>query len=275
MKRSLLKFTAVLSAIVLSGNLLAQTSGTLTFTFAEIAKSPTYNGNSQHVLAVWVQTSGGAFVKTKLRYAGSGTSDHLPTWAGNAGCASTANCLGAACNVVDATTGATRSTWTTYTVTWDGKMGPAATGTLQPDGIYKVAVQSTWNHGTTGTSTTTYTFTKGPNVDYQTPANNTFLSNVMLNWAPSSTGINESSSNNPEVSIYPNPSNGLYNLNYLEAAHIKVYNVLGNVILEEDLIENSSNETKIIDLSNFTNGIYLVNISNKKGTSNLKLILEK
>lgn len=275
MKRSLLKLTVILLAFGLSNKLSAQTSGVLTFTFTEIAKSPTYNGNSQHVLATWVQTNSGAFVKTKLRYAGPGTNDHLPTWAGNAGCASSANCLGSGCNTVDGTTGATRASWTSYTVTWDGQMGPATTGTLQPDGVYKMTVQSTWNHGTTGTAISSFTFTKGPSVDHQTPANNSYLSNIMLDWTPSTAGINEYSLTKPEVSIYPNPSNGLFNLNYSNATHIKVFNTLGNVILQENLKENSSNGLKTIDLSSFANGIYLVSVSNDKGTSNHKIVLEK
>ena len=81
MKKLLLKITTIVVAVFIASNVSAQTPGTLTFTFTEIAKTPTYNGNSQHVIAVWVQTSVGAFIKTKLRYAGGVTADHLPTWA--------------------------------------------------------------------------------------------------------------------------------------------------------------------------------------------------
>ncbi len=183
MKKLLPKLMMYVS-LCLSVNMAAQTAGTLTFTFTEVAKTPTYNGNFQHVLAAWVQTNSGAFVKTKLRYAGSGTSDHLPTWAANAGCASSANCLGGACNIVDGTTGATRSSWTGYTITWDGCIGAAGTGTLQPDAVYKVTIQSTWNHGTTGTATSSYTFTKGPSADHQTPAANSYFTGVKLDWVP-------------------------------------------------------------------------------------------
>ncbi len=183
MKRLLSKLIVCVS-LSLSVNMAAQTAGTLTFTFTEVAKTPTYNGNFQHVLAVWVQTNAGTFVKTKLRYAGSGTSDHLPTWAANAGCASSANCLGGACNIVDGTTGATRSSWTGYTVTWDGCIGAAGTGTLQADAVYKITIQSTWNHGTTGTATSSYTFTKGPVADHQTPTANAYFTGVKLDWVP-------------------------------------------------------------------------------------------
>lgn len=274
MKKFLLNVFGLVSLLTMSLNTSAQTSGTLTFTFTETAKSPTYNGNSQHVLAVWIQTSAGAFVKTKLRYVGSGTNDHLPTWASNAGCASSANCLGAACNITDATTGATRSSWTSYSVTWDGKKGAAGTGTLQPDGVYKVAIQSTWNHGTSGTATTTYTFTKGPNPDHQTLGSNSFISSAQLDWIPAAVGVSEENLVIPVISVYPNPTNGIVNVDYTNANQIKVLNTLGEVVFEE-ILENGSEGTKSINLSNVSNGIYMISVSNEKGSSYHKVILNK
>lgn len=263
----------VAATFLTATHLTAQTPGTLTFTFTELAKTPTYNGNSQHVLAVWIQTNAGAFVKTKLRYVGGNTNDHLPTWASQASCTSgLAN--NASCNTVDGTTGATRSAWTTYTVTWDGKMGPAATGTLQPDGIYKVAIQSTWNHGTTGTALTTYTFTKGASVDHQTPAANTTYSNVVIHWQPSSTTNIDETTSNPEIVIYPNPSTGIFNVDYTNATKIKVINTLG-VLVYETKIGELSQGTKNIDLSNYANGIYMITVSNDNGSSIHKVILDK
>lgn len=279
MKTRLFKNTMVVAALFFASSLFAQTAGTLTFTFTEIAKTPTYNGNAQHVLAAWIQnttgTGTGTFVKTKLRYAGGGTSDHLPTWAANASCTSALNCVGAGCNIVDGTTGATRSAWSTYTVTWDGKKGAAATGTLQPDGVYKVTIQSTWNHGTTGTATSSYTFTKGPTVDHQTPAATTTFSNVILHWQPSSvTGINENVVTNPVITVYPNPSTGVFNIDYTNANTIRVISTLG-VLVYEEKTEQLSEGTKSIDLGNFANGIYMITVSNENGSSNHKVILNK
>jgi len=268
------KLLSILSFVTVFGlgSLSAQTDGTLTVTFTEVAKTPTYNGNAQHDLAVWIQSNTGTFIKTKRRYAGSGTNDHLPTWSVNAG-GTAGNCLATACNTLDATTGATRSTWTTYTVTWDGKKGAAATGTLQADGVYKVAIQSTWNHGTSGTTMQTYTFTKGATPDHQMPADNAFFTGVMLDWVPVATGVNEMA-NAPVFSIYPNPTNGVFNVDFKNATSIKVMNTLGAVIYEEK-IEQSTEGSKKIDLSNFANGIYFISVSNNQATSNHKIILEK
>jgi hypothetical protein len=232
MKKTLLKLTTFAAAIIFANNITAQSPGTLTFTFTEAshATNTTYNGNAQHDLAVWIQTSAGAFVKTKLRYAGGGTSDHLPTWASQASCAG-GNAISTGCNTIDGTTGATRSAWSTYTISWDGKKGAASTGTLQPDGVYKVAIQSTWNHGTTGTALTTYTFTKSNVVDHQTPANTTNFTGVTINWQPALvTGLNDAGLSSPKVSIYPNPTNGIFNVDYARASNIKVFHTLGGIV---------------------------------------------
>lgn len=268
------KLLSILSFITLfgAGSLAAQTNGTLTVTFTEVAKTPTYLGTPQHVLAVWIQTSAGGFIKTKRRYAGGGTADHLPTWAVNAG-GTSGNCLATTCNTLDATTGATRSTWTTYTVNWDGKKGAAATGTLQADGVYKVAIQSTWNHGGTGTTMQTYTFTKGATADHQAPADNAFFTGVVIDWVPSVTGVSESE-NAPELSIYPNPTNGILNVDFKNATSIKVMNTLGDVIYDEKIVQSTEGSKKI-DLSSYSNGIYFISVSNNEATSNYKIILDK
>ena len=272
-KKNLYNLALITFLIFSSLTISAQTWGTLTFTFTEIAKSPTFNGNSQHVLAVWIQTNAGAFVKTKLRYAGSGTSDHLPTWSVNAG-GSALNCLSAGANVVDATTGATRASWTSYIVTWDGNIGPAATAVEAVDGIYKISIQSTWNHGTGGTAVTSYTFTKGPLQETQNPANTANYSNVLVDWTPSVTGINKSTISDPEINIYPNPTSGIFNIDYVKAKNIEVTNTLGMVIYSEK-VQDSTSGAKNIDLSAFANGIYFINVSTENGSSKYKVILNK
>jgi|GEM_PF-6851375 len=156
----------------------AQTTGTLTFNCTTIAHSG-YSG-TKNVLAIWIQTNSGAFVKTYYRYAGGGTSDHLPTWAVNSG-GTAGNCLATSCNVVGATTGATLNGAVTKTVTWNGT---DLSGNQMPDGIYKVTIQETWNHGTSGTVTRSFSFTKGPASDIQTPTTDANFSNLSLQWIP-------------------------------------------------------------------------------------------
>ncbi len=277
MKKLFFQIILVASAGFFSTSLSSQTAGVLTFSFMPVAKTPTYNGNSQHVLAAWIQTNTGGFVKTKLRYAGGGTSDHLPTWAVNAG-GSASNCLSTSCNKTDATTGATLSSWAATTFTWDAKnVSGASNGTVVADGVYKVTLQETWDHGSTGTAITSYTFTKGAGPDHQIITADANFGNILIDWIPASgtvttTGINETTLENPELVIYPNPSAGNITVDFKKADHIKVLNTLGVSVYDEKL---EADGTRSIDFNNFANGIYIITISNQKGSSNRKFILNK
>ena len=120
-----------------------------------------------------------------------------------------------------------------------------------------------------------YTFTKGPNVDHQTPAANTTYSNVTLHWQPAvATGINAVGSENPIINVYPNPTNGVFNVDFANTSNIKVINTLGVIVYEEKL-DQTSNGTKNINLTSFANGIYFITVSNDKGFVNHKVFLDK
>ncbi|MBO4875626.1 MAG: T9SS type A sorting domain-containing protein [Bacteroidales bacterium] len=59
-----------------------------------------------------------------------------------------------------------------------------------------------------------------------------------------------------EISMYPNPSNGIVNFTNVENATIEVYNMMGQVVASESNVsENAS-----IDLSGVANGNYIVRI---------------
>jgi hypothetical protein len=172
--------------LCLSVNLFAQTAGTLTFKFTETSQSPTYTG-TKNVVAVWIESGTAAataanFVKARVRYVGGGTNDHLPTFAvaagGSAGNAQTPTMP------ADAVSGATLNSFTTITTTWNGTN---TAGTLVADGTYSVVIQETWNHGTTGTATAYFSFTKGPTAVTLTPANTAQFSSISLVWTPTIT----------------------------------------------------------------------------------------
>ena len=71
--------------------------------------------------------------------------------------------------------------------------------------------------------------------------------------------------------IYPNPTNGLLNLqmSQVENAQIKIYNVFGECIYQN--ISTSSNQ--LIDLSSQADGIYFINIKTNEGMINKKIIV--
>lgn len=257
-------------------SLYSQTDGTLTFTFTPVSHSG--NWGAKHNLAVWIQTNSGAFVKTKMRYVGSGTSDHLPTWGANAGCASSTNANSSTCNTTDATTGATLNSYSTKTFTWDGKnVNGTANGTTVADGTYRVAVEETWNHGTSGTTVRYFTFTKGTATDHQTPANDSNFTNITLDWVPTTAGVADVNLNEPKVYVYPNPSNGLFMLDIQsEIKYINVFNVLGEKMYQEELTTENNNTTKELNFTSFVAGLYYVQVIDENGNKkNIEIVLEK
>ena len=74
------------------------------------------------------------------------------------------------------------------------------------------------------------------------------------------------------LNVYPNPSTGTYQLsvsNGLEVTSLRVYDLIGNVILTRDNV--NANEA-IINLENNANGVYFLEVSTKDGKAVQKLI---
>jgi hypothetical protein len=78
----------------------------------------------------------------------------------------------------------------------------------------------------------------------------------ILLTATSGVGVAENSSYS-DVNIYPNPSNGMFNINSSKPIkEINIYNIIGKQILTE----NPSSAKLTLDLTGFDKGIYFVNI---------------
>lgn len=229
----------------------AQTSGTLTFSFTQTAHT-SYQA-TKNVMAVWIQSSTGAFVKTRARNAGPSTCDHLPTWSTNSGGVAN-NCMGTGCNVSGATSGATLTNFSTRNFTWDGT---DANGNLVADGVYKITIQSTWNHGTGSSVTTSYNFTKGPNIDSQTPASDANFTNISLAWNPSGSGISEI--NSLMIKVLPNPTvNGKFVVTgLLKNDVLSIVNMNGSVAIDSQFIQDIDSE---FDISKFSKGTYIIKV---------------
>ncbi len=92
-----------------------------------------------------------------------------------------------------------------------------------------------------------------------------------INGGGSQSTINNIS-NNPSISIYPNPSVGVFNfLSQVAISEITIYNVLGEVVYSEKV---NSNRIKM-DLKNQPTGIYFYKITDENGVSKSgKIILE-
>ena len=57
--------------------------------------------------------------------------------------------------------------------------------------------------------------------------------------------------------------------------NIKVVNILGAVVYNENIEDNATETSKKIDFSDMANGVYIINLSNDSGSSSYKIILDK
>ncbi len=91
---------------------------------------------------------------------------------------------------------------------------------------------------------------------------------MITNFKVGSTDISESEFAN--VSIYPNPSNGLFNIEGLQAeAQMTVTNAQGQVILEGNVSDNG-----LLDISAQPKGVYFVRLINEEEMMIQKVILK-
>lgn len=74
------------------------------------------------------------------------------------------------------------------------------------------------------------------------------------------TEISENMASYDQVEVYPNPTEGIVHLGKIEAAKVQVYNAFGQLVR----IVRETNELNMVDLAE---GLYLLRITDKKGTT--------
>jgi len=275
-------------ALFVTANISAQTAGTMTYTFTTVK----IGINTKQVMGVWVENAAGTFIKTRLLYTTSTkTDDHFPVLSAKNGAtaASTADSAGmdvTSGNNIGAISGATRSStttpvaWGAYSVSWDGTN---TSSVAVADGPYKIWVELTADGNATSNThdfiNTGYSFTKGAAVydtNISSPiANSTVLASNRIVWTP--TALSLDSVYKTKIGIYPNPSNGVINVNYndIPVSKIDVVNVLGQVVKSIILDASSSETIESIDLSGNANGLYIINVSTNETSSSYKVLLDK
>lgn len=123
----------------------------------------------------------------------------------------------------------------------------------------------TWDFGDSNTSTSTdatVTHTYAANGDYTVSltATDECGSDVETNTVSVMTiSINNHHTVKSKVIVYPNPSNGIFNVSGAENITVIVYNSIGSVIKEASTTNNRTHLT--IDLSNEPNGIYFIRVA--------------
>ena len=110
-------------------------------------------------------------------------------------------------------------------------------------------------------------------------------------WATSFTGYeyytlggdrlgNDSQSNSQltNISVYPNPSRGEFNISFdLESrqdVNLSITNYLGEVVFTEELKGQEGQYNKTIDLGNKANGVYMLNITTNNQNINQKIVIQ-
>ncbi|MFV0502305.1 MAG: T9SS type A sorting domain-containing protein [Bacteroidales bacterium] len=82
-------------------------------------------------------------------------------------------------------------------------------------------------------------------------------------------GIENISLNDNSITLYPNPTNSEVNISSENIINsIEIFNSLGQRIYQEKI---NSNE-KVIDISSFTNGVYILGVNTEKGVIRKKII---
>ncbi len=85
----------------------------------------------------------------------------------------------------------------------------------------------------------------------------------------SAAGITENNSSPVSIKMYPNPSKGIVNISGITGkSQITVTDVFGKTVL---IVEN----TKVVDLSNYSNGIYFIRVNSNNNITTEKVILNK
>lgn len=102
------------------------------------------------------------------------------------------------------------------------------------------------------------------------------LQSEWMDISPSPTSIDENEVS-ATLNLFPNPSNGLVNLEYISGNQgnitISIINTLGATVYTTNAVSNGS-LNKSIDLSQLTKGIYFVNVASQNGTTTKKLIIQ-
>jgi hypothetical protein len=80
------------------------------------------------------------------------------------------------------------------------------------------------------------------------------------------------------LNVYPNPSRDVFNISFnsdkLQSISIRVVNVIGEEIYNEELTDFDGRYTHELDMSMNSKGVYFLEISSEKGTLNSKMILQ-
>jgi len=250
-KLSLTFFIALFAGIYA----FTQTAGQLDFNVTTISNGATFS--PKHVLAIWVETESGSFVKT-LKLRANARKQYLYTWIASS-----------SQNTTDAVTGATLTSHTTHNISWDGTN---TSGNLVDDGNYKVIIEYTSEHAQGPLAS--FGFNKSGSQVSLTPSNETYFQDISLSFTPEGSNNISSLLSNLESSLqlYPNPVANELNLDFnLHQAEkdmrISLYDINMRLIKEyfHGEAASGSNHFRIhLNSEKIVPGNYFIVISNQR-----------
>jgi hypothetical protein len=81
-----------------------------------------------------------------------------------------------------------------------------------------------------------------------------------------------------DLEVYPNPSKGIFNVSFVsedvQNLEVKVLNMVGELVYTEGLEQFIGEYTKSINMSNYTKGVYFLEITTNNGVVNKKIVLQ-
>lgn len=150
--------------------------------------------------------------------------------------------------------------------------GPTQTTPYIPDAT------TVWKTANISLSTySTYSNVRIKIVNVTDGGNNLYIDHI--NLGSNITGIEESETNISQFEVFPNPSNGLINIQYYlrqsEDLSIKIIDMLGKTVYENSYKNKMSGSNKDFINTELSSGVYNISIQAKSGMINKKLIIKK
>ena len=99
-----------------------------------------------------------------------------------------------------------------------------------------------------------------------------FMDDIMIEKVVSGTVGVKTISANDAISIFPNPTSGLLNINAVEVnSSVEVFNVIGEKVYTNSLVKGNNS----VDLSGLSNGAYFVKLNSNGTITTKKVVLSK
>jgi Secretion system C-terminal sorting domain len=106
-----------------------------------------------------------------------------------------------------------------------------------------------------------------------------YYNNRIRMIAAGTTGDNDITEMGPKLTVFPNPSTGIINLEWAncksDGASIELFDITGRLVFTQSLTKLKKADNLQIDLSKFPSGCYILQFNSQDGRLNKKVFLDK